>query len=554
MKKIVLLSALTLSAVFAAEIESLRPVNLVASAYPSNSLTGVLFGQKIQINKSDYNTITLEEGFCDTKSYGYRTVITNDRITKKLVYDSCQEKEFSIDKNESLKEYPLAVFPDKTEKVDLDTNNPFLPTDPDTNDSSDPFKGEEPVTPTEPTEPTEPEVPVTPTEPETPIDNGGETPTEPTTPVDNGGETPVTPTEPTTPTEPVVPPVPSVPELPEYVYDYTPLNFSGTTTKNSVHNKYSFWKQVSAEQYTENMNKILIDSIYKYHEKTRGIDNGRKEAERLFKKFRKPYLKGVKHNYSQEEDKIIQEDMVIPTLSRITIYNQEEAKAHASIYNFVNTNIGYGVISFSINEECNGPCSSSDLVTFDNKEAYDSFMTDFYAVRQVPFNDNFEGSPEKINFSGNFCAYWKEGTINKTKCFTQAALTDAINENFEKYIRSANIPGYGGGLGNFGLSSRTWRFAYSEQFLFRMKKSLNSVARFANLEKKYEVSYINFYDKSMNNSTYPNGYMKIIYKVKTRSGTTYSSTDSSVSISYNEIDNIENTQAREQLLTLIRSL
>ena len=90
-----------------------------------------------------------------------------------MVYDSCQEIEFLIDKNEALKEYPLAVFPDKTEKVDLDTNNPFLPTDPDTNDSSDPFKGEEPTTPTEPETPTEPTTPVEP-----PVDNGGETPTD----------------------------------------------------------------------------------------------------------------------------------------------------------------------------------------------------------------------------------------------------------------------------------------------------------------------------------------------------------------------------------------
>jgi hypothetical protein len=551
MKKIVLLSALTL-AVFAAEIESLRPVNLVANALPSNSLTGLLFGQKIKINKSDYNTITLEEGFCDTKSYGYRTVITNDRITKKLVYDSCQEKEFLIDKNESLKEYPLAVFPDKIEKVNLDTNNPFLPTDPDTNDSSDPFKGEEPVTPTEPTEPTTPTgPPVTPTEPEVPT-----TPTEPevpTTPV----EPPVTPTEPevpTTPTEPVVPPVPVVPEPPQYVYDYTPLNFSEATAKNTVYSNYVFWKYVSSEQYTENMNKILIDSIYKYYEKTKGIDKGREEAELLFKQFREPYLKGKKYNYSQEEDKILTEDMIVPTLSSITIYDQVEAKSNNGIYNFANTDIGYGAISFRINEICNGPCSSDKIVTFDNKEAYDSFIADFYAVRQIPFSDNFVGFEEKIKFTGDFCAYFKEGTVNKTKCFKQAALTDAINENFEKYVRSANIPGYGGGLGNFGFSLRTWRFATSEEFLFRIKKSLNSVARFANSEKKYEVSYINFYDKSINNSTYPNGYMRIIYKAKIRNGSTYSSVDSYADISYKEIDNIENTQAREQLLTLIRSL
>lgn len=548
MKKIVLLSALTLSAVFAAEIESLRPVNLVASAYPSNSLTGVLFGQKIQINKSDYNTITLEEGFCDTKSYGYRTVITNDRITKKLVYDSCQEKEFLIDKNEALKEYPLAVFPDKTEKVNLDTNNPFLPTEPDTNDNSDPFKGEEPVTPTEPTEPTEPEVPVTPTEPETPIDNGGETPTEPTTPVDNGGETPVIPTDPTTPTEPVVPPVPSIPELPEYVYDYTPLNFAETTTTNTVDGKFMFWRYVSSEQYTENMNKILIDSIYKYYEKTKGIDKGREEAELLLKEFREPYLSGKKYNYSQEEDKILTENMIVPALYRIVIYNQEEAKA--SRYNFVNTDIGYGAISFRLqHKNCGGICSNDDWVTFNSKEEYDSFMADFYEVRQVPVSDNFEGSPDKIKFTGKFCAYFKEGTVNKTKCFTEAALTDAINENFEKYVRSA-------GLGNYGLSSRMSTFAYSEQFLFRIKKSLNSVGRFAREEFKYEVSNINFYDKSMNNSRYPNGYMKIIYKIKGRSGSNYysdSETWDSV-YSYNQIDNIENTKAREQLLTLIRSL
>lgn len=546
MKKIVLLSALTLSAVFAAEIESLRPVNLVANALPSNSLTGILFGQKIKINKSDYNTITLEEGFCDTKSYGYRTVITNDRITKKLVYDSCQEKEFLIDKNESLKEYPLAVFPDKIEKVNLDTNNPFLPTDPDTNDSSDPFKGEEPVTPTEPTEPTTPtEPPVTPTEPEVPT-----TPTEPevpTTPV----EPPVTPTEPTTPTEPVVPPVPSVPEPPQYVYDYTPLNFSETTAKNTVDWKYFFWKYVSTEQYTENMNKILIDSIYKYYEKTKGIDKGREEAEQLFKEFREPYLSGKKFNYSQEEDKILTENMIVPKLNGIVIYNQEEAKANAEIYNFVNTDIGYGAISFRINEICNGPCSAKKWVTFNSKEEYDSFMNDFYAVRQVPFSDNFEGSPDKIKFTGKFCAYFKEGTVNKTKCFTEAALTDAINENFEKYVRSAIL---GSSLGNVGFILRTLKFATSEEFLFRIKKSLNSVARFSNSEKKYEVSYINFYDKSMNNATYPNGYMKITYKVKERNGTTYTSFDSSRDIYYNQIDNIENTQAREQLLTLIRSL
>ncbi|MCT7596075.1 hypothetical protein [Aliarcobacter butzleri] len=548
MRKIVLSVVCLASLSFANELESLKKVNLTEK---EGVLTGTMFNTDITINKSKNTTITLEEGFCKDKNFGYRISVKSNVVNYMKVYDSCSEKEENFDSNYVLEQYPIADF----SKVVFNNTTPIIVEESDLTDNSDPFAnlnnngnnnnnsntGNETVNPVNPTEPTEPTTPTDSTDP-----------TDPTEPVDPTDST--EPTTPTTPTEPVVPTVPSVPEPPQYVYDYTPLNFSGTTAKNSIDGKYFFWKQVSAEQYTENMNKILIDSIYKYYEKTKGIDNGRKEAELLFQKFREPYLKGIKYNYSQEEDKIIEEDMVVPKLQKITIYNQEEAKANAGIYNFVNTDVGYGAISFEINEICNGPCSNNEIVTFDNKEAYDSFMTDFYEVRKVPFNDNFEGSPEKINFSGNFCAYFKEGTTKKTKCFTQAALTDAINENFEKYIRSANIPGYGGGLGNFGLSSRTWRFAYSEQFLFRMKKSLNSVARFAPLEKRYEVSYINFYDKSMNNSTYPNGYMKIIYKVKTRSGTTYYSTDSSDSISYNEVDNVENTQAREQLLTLIRSL
>jgi hypothetical protein len=511
LKSILLVSCLT-SFAFSNEIASLKPVVLSATG---DILTGVLFGQNIKINRSDNVAISLEEGFCENGGYGYRAVISSSKAKKKLVYDSCSEKDMLIDKNESLKEYPLAVFPEKI-KINLDTTNHLLPTTTEIVDYTNPFEIIDPVPVVDPVvDPVVPDptpvvdpivVPVVPDPIVVP---------DPTPVVDPVVPDPIVVPDPTPVVDPVVPNPIVVPDPTPaaYKYDYTPFNFSGQTKTNAGNWAWKCRNMASVEQYTENMNQILIDSIYKFYELKLGQNEGRKEAEKQISVLQSDYLFLAYDYYDYTTGTIAKKNVYIPTAQNITTYTDSEkfnSFTKYATYDYLKN--GYGLINISINQECNGPCNSDFKVPFYSQAAYDTFQNEMATSRTTPVDDNFLKNYDQIEFDG-YVFLGNVYTKSFEKYYLKSKQTLDINTKIidNMYIGNTNYC-------NNGLYTReTINLKTKEEislFQKQWKATINDWFEGEELKRIKDIRFVKFgfYTDIATKDQFPFGYIEILYK------------------------------------------